>query len=296
MRIIFRGINSSISRKKSNAIEALENALDPSLATIMIPLVEENPIDMLLALGRKTFEQPSLNGDPSKIYTHLLRKKDWVTTVLALHVMIKDRNNGVDQGILESLLESDNEHIHNMVQRLLYHLKSEPLGKEAPMDTEISIPDKIMHLRKIQIFEGLAVSELAAVASVTEEVDFPVNEVVMREGEPGDTMYLIMNGEVAVIKNMAEGDVTKEMELDRIGAGDYFGEMALIEDNVRSATIRTSEDCRFLVLDKQEFTEIVREYPQIALHMSRVLGDRLKKLHETIKELEEKIKELEKSS
>jgi CRP-like cAMP-binding protein len=127
------------------------------------------------------------------------------------------------------------------------------------------------------------VGELAAIASVTEEVDFAQGEVVIREGEPGETMYLVIKGEVAVIKELPEEEKAKEIELDRIRAGDYFGEMALFEDRPRSATIRTAEDCRFLVLHKREFTEIVREYPQIALHICKALSDRLLKLHEKLK-------------
>ncbi len=62
------------------------------------------------------------------------------------------------------------------------------------MESEISLPEKILHLRAIQIFQDLSVSELAAVASVTEEVVYPAGEVVIREGEPGDTMYMIIKG------------------------------------------------------------------------------------------------------
>jgi CRP-like cAMP-binding protein len=62
--------------------------------------------------------------------------------------------------------------------------------------------------------------------------------------------------------------------------------MALFEDVVRSATVRTAEESRLLVLNKQEFTEIVREYPQIALHICRVLSDRIRRLHQKIQSYE----------
>ena len=106
------------------------------------------------------------------------------------------------------------------------------------MGTEISIPDKILYLRKIQIFEELSITELAAVASVTEESVFQPGETVIKEGEPGEIMYLIIEGEVSVNKGQAKGH---EIELDRISTGDYFGEMALFEDMPRSATIRTEK-------------------------------------------------------
>ena len=148
------------------------------------------------------------------------------------------------------------------------------------MEKGISIPEKILHLRTIQIFEGLSVAEMAAVASITEEVLYPKGTVIIKEGEKGETMYMIIEGEVSVIKGSPAGP---EVVLDKIRAGDYFGEMALFEDLVRSATIRTEQDTRVLVLDKREFTEIVREYPLIALHICKVLSQRLRKLHERVR-------------
>lgn len=152
---------------------------------------------------------------------------------------------------------------------------------EKSMQTESTIPGKILLLKGIEIFEGLAVGELAAVASVTDEIDYPEGEIVIREGDSGETMYLIIEGEVSVLKKPSEGP---EIELDRIGSGDYFGEMALFEDVKRSATIRTREPSRVLVLHKKEFEEIVREYPLIALHICKILSGRIRKLHEKIKE------------
>jgi CRP-like cAMP-binding protein len=169
-----------------------------------------------------------------------------------------------------------------MAQRAMDKEDQDPVKLEEMMETETSIPEKILRLKSINIFEGLAASELAAIASVTEEVEYPAGDIVIKEGEAGETMFLILKGTVAVIKGEGEEGV-QEIELARIGAGDYFGEMALFEDAVRSATIRTAEDSRFLVLHKQEFTEIVREYPQIALHICKALSSRIRKLHEKIK-------------
>ena len=100
-----------------------------------------------------------------------------------------------------------------------------------------------------------------------------------QEGESGETLYLIIKGEVSIIKGRGE---SSEFELDRIGGGDYFGEMALFEDVPRSATVVTLQPSRLLVLHKQAFKEIVREYPQIALHICKVLSGRIRKLHEKI--------------
>ena len=84
---------------------------------------------------------------------------------------------------------------------------------------------------------------------------------------------------MAVIKNCSP---EKEIELDSISDGDYFGEMALFGDDRRSATIRVKKDSRFLTLQMEELQEIVSEYPQIALHVCRILSMRIRHLHSKI--------------
>jgi ATP/ADP translocase len=290
MRIVWRGIYSADSRQKSNAIEALEDLVGHSLSKTMLPLVEDLSPSECLATGRKNFELPDFDSNAALLYHHLLGKYDWVTVVLTLYLIGRQGFDGLDRGIVEDLAKSDNSHIQQMAQSIVSEKPTHVHGEEADMETSSSIPDKILRLRGIQIFEGLSVSELAAIASVTEEVVHPLGTVVITEGETGETMYMIIAGEVSVNKSQEGGS---QIELDRILAGDYFGEMALFEDVVRSATIRTEEETRLLVLHKQEFTEIVREYPKIALHICRILSQRIRVLHEKIKREERQIEDLD---
>jgi hypothetical protein len=283
MRTIWRGVSSTNSRQRSNSLEALDDLLDSSLSGIMIPLLEDLPLSQCLAIGRKKFQLPNFDSNPAAIYHHLLAKQNWVTVVLTLYLIGQQDVDGLDKGFVENLTKSENVYVRQMAQCVIDQQQGLPGKKEDGMVSEFSIPDKIMHLRRIQIFEGLSVTELAAVASVTDEIVFQPGKTVIKEGEPGETMYLMMEGEVSVNKSHGEG---REIELDRISAGDYFGEMALFEDIPRSATIRTEKESRLLVLHKREFAEIVREYPQIALHICKVLGARLRKLHEKVKRYE----------
>ena len=147
------------------------------------------------------------------------------------------------------------------------------------MTDETTISEKIMLLKGIELFESLSVGELAAIASVVEEIDYPVDEIIIKEGSAGDTLFLMIEGEVSVIKDLGE---INEVEIDRMTDGEYFGEMALFEDTVRSVSIRTEKPSCFMVLHKQEFKEIIREYPQIALEICKVLSGRIRKLHKKI--------------
>jgi hypothetical protein len=284
MRIIWRGLYSTDSRQRSNALEALEDSIGRSLSEAIIPLLEDQPVSHCLAIGRKLFKIESIESKPGDLYAHFLSQRDWVTVVLCLNILGKEGLNGLDREEMERLNHSDNVFVRDLARRVSQATASGIKTKEPTMDTGISIPDKIFHLRGIQIFEGLSVSELAAIASVTEEVEEPAGVDVIKEGEQGETMYMVISGEVSVIKGQPTGH---EIELDLIGGGDYFGEMALFENEVRSATIRTKEETRLLVLHKREFTEIVREYPQIALHICKELSNRLRRLHEKVRRAEQ---------
>jgi hypothetical protein len=290
MRIIWRGLSSADSRQRSNAIEALEDSLERSISGALLPLLEDLPPSQALAEGRKTFQIPSFDSDRGGgLYRHLLAKYDWVTVVLSLNFIGKEGPGEGDQGIEEELvhlMKSENPHVRQMAQRTFNGKHFEFQKKETEMEEEISIPNRILHLESINIFKGLSVSELAAIASVTEEVVYPEGTVVIKEGEVGETMYMIISGEVSVLKGE-----DMQIELDRMGAGANFGEMAFFDKPVRSASIRTEEKTRLVLLHKREFTEIVREYPQIALHIcnvfSRIIRELQKKIRQEGKESDE---------
>ncbi|MBT8357720.1 MAG: cyclic nucleotide-binding domain-containing protein [Desulfobacterales bacterium] len=280
MRIIWRGITSADSRQRSNSIEILDDVMDHSLSKILIPLLEDLSPAECLRTGGKYFQLPVFKNNLNLLYSQLLTEEDWVTVMLALHLLdVKDCER-LDQKIVNQLKQSNNDYVKSTFKCMVGDQPSTVSERKNKMETEISIPDKILYLRKISILQGLSVSELAAVASVTEMVAYPIGETVIKEGDSGDTMYLIIKGEVAVIQTQG---VSSEIEVDQIGEGDYFGEMALLDDIARSATIRTKQESHLLVLHKLEFTEIVREYPQIALQISKELSRRLRKQKEKMK-------------
>ena len=136
--------------------------------------------------------------------------------------------------------------------------------------------EKILLLKEIEIFSGLSAAELAAIAAVTKELDYSENSTVIKQDTIGETVFLIIKGRVDVIM---EHTGKEPVVIDEIGAGGAFGEMALIDNSPRSATIQTTEPCRFLILHKQEFKETAIEFPRIALQICSVLSRRIRHLH-----------------
>lgn len=285
MRLIWRGISSTNKTQRSNSIEALDSRIEASLSKILMPLLEGLSVSESLDTGWKHFTLPRFSpSNPSDLYRYLLTSGDWVNVLFTLSLVAVQDTPIVEEERIQELTEADNPFVRRMARQTLRRLEGAGSERKDDMEEEITIPDKVLRLKGIQIFEGLSVNELAAIASVTEEIVVEPGQIVIREGEPGDTLYLIIKGRVAVLKGYSEEVEGKEgVELAQIGDGDYFGEMALFEDAPRSATIRTLDKSRLLVLHKREFTEIVREYPQIALHICRALSQRIRELHSKVK-------------
>jgi len=280
MRTVFRGLFSSNSRHRANSVELLNDIMDKKMFNMFAPLLEGDDLSRTLAAGKKFFKLPPFESDQKQLFAAMLLDPDWLEVVLALCVLARHPGAAVSHAsLIRGLKSSSVQHIRQMA----IYVENKDLPrldpKEQIMDSELGVSEKILLLKNIAIFSGLTVSELSAIATVTEEVAYPEGATVITEGEPGETVFLIIAGEVAVCKGHEQN---KEIKLDTMSNGDYFGEMALFEETGRSASIRTQKPSRFLVLHKQEFNELVREYPGIALQICTVLSHRLRHLHEKI--------------
>ncbi|MCF8104486.1 MAG: cyclic nucleotide-binding domain-containing protein [Desulfohalobiaceae bacterium] len=275
MRTVFMGLFSRDSRQKANSIELLGDIMDRKLFEMFLPLIEGSSLYQTLAAGRQFFKLPGYDSPSKLLFPALLQEKDWIEVLLALN-LLKDLDQEAKQHteFLNKLLSSPNPHLRQLAEQVVDQFLNEVDSEEQVMDNRLTTADKILLLKKIAIFSDLTVSELGAIAAVTEEKDYPQGEIVIKEGEQGEQVFLIIAGEVEVVKQQRD----KEIRLDTMEVGNYFGEMALFEEARRSATIRTKRPSRFLVLHKQEFNELVREYPRIALQICTALSHRLRNL------------------
>lgn len=99
-------------------------------------------------------------------------------------------------------------------------------------------------------------------------------EVIVMQGESGDCMYVIQSGQVEVMQRLG----SEEVRLAVLGPGDFFGEMALFEREVRSATVRALGEARVLTVDKRTFMNRVHEDPSLAYRLVQTLSQRLRKV------------------
>jgi CRP/FNR family transcriptional regulator len=99
-------------------------------------------------------------------------------------------------------------------------------------------------------------------------------EIIVKQGESGDCMFVIQDGLVEVVSETGQGDVRLALR----GKGDFFGEMAVFEREVRSATVRALGDARVLTIDKKNFLSRIYEDPSLAFHLLQTMSSRIRDL------------------
>jgi di/tricarboxylate transporter len=129
-------------------------------------------------------------------------------------------------------------------------------------------------LAKVKLFAGLDRVTLAKLAAHLESVPVPGGTALFHQGDPADAFYLVARGAFGAFVT-AEGDPI-ERRVNTLAAGDPFGEMGLLSDHPRAATIRADTDAEVLRLDRARFLALVREEPSVALAVAASLGERLR--------------------
>lgn len=142
----------------------------------------------------------------------------------------------------------------------------------------LSKVDRILLLREVPMFAGLSPDDLERVAEIAEEQLFLDQSLLCREGEYGDTLFVVTSGKVDVIKSVADG----EKVLASRGVGEFVGEMAILESAPRSATLRANGTVRVLVIDGNAFNAILLDRPEVAVSALRHMSKRVRQLNEQV--------------
>ncbi len=127
---------------------------------------------------------------------------------------------------------------------------------------------KIKRLSEVQLFSTCNRRELAQIAALTVEVDIPAGRVLMRQGEPAHECFVIESG-------TARASI-RGRKSSKLGPGECFGEMALIDSAPRSATVTAETDMSVLVLSSREFSTLIDDVPSVARKVLAVVAERLR--------------------
>ena len=141
---------------------------------------------------------------------------------------------------------------------------------------ETKIPEGVFRMREalqnVLMFRDLPLKAIDLIAEKLQLVQFPKDTLIFSIDDPADCMFIIKSGEVKVIAGVDENDEV----LAYLGRGSYFGEMALLTGEPRSATVMTSLDTELFMLTKRDFDFLLSQHPSIAVALSHVLSQRLR--------------------
>ena len=134
-------------------------------------------------------------------------------------------------------------------------------------------------LAQVPVFETLAAAQLTRVAAVAVPRSFDARQVIFREGDQSDTCYIVRSGHARAIRRHGDG---RTITLAHFGPGDIFGELAMFDDERRSATVETLEPLDAIAVLGPDMRRLLREHPDISAKLVISLGRRLREANERI--------------
>ncbi|MGQ5523914.1 Crp/Fnr family transcriptional regulator [Chitinimonas sp. PSY-7] len=137
-------------------------------------------------------------------------------------------------------------------------------------------------LKQIPLFFGLSDEELSHVEASAASRTYAKGTIIINEGEAGSSMFLLVQGRMKVYVSDVNG---KEYILAVLGPGEYVGELALLDDEPRTASVETEDQCTFLVIQKEDFLALLHNHPHIQFKVLVNLVHRTRQLTEAVKNL-----------
>lgn len=150
----------------------------------------------------------------------------------------------------------------------------------------MSLQNEVDQLRRIPLFAQIDTAKLKLIAFTSERLTFAAGQSLFREGDPGDGAYLILSGSVDVLLSTEAGPIT----IAHLEQNAFVGEMAILCDVPRSATISASEAVDALKIKKETFFQLLKDVPQMALEIMRELAQRLHNTNEELRDARAQLK------
>jgi len=137
-------------------------------------------------------------------------------------------------------------------------------------------------LKQIPLFSELGDRDLEKIIQVASQKRYHKDNTILIEEEVGSTMFVILSGRVKISRISDDG---REVILSILSDGDFFGEMSLLDGHTRSANVTSIDESELLVIRREEFLQMLKDFPQIAINLLKELAQRIRKRDEHIKSL-----------
>lgn len=144
----------------------------------------------------------------------------------------------------------------------------------------MSLNEEVELLRNIPLFAKLEPSKLKLLAFTSERITYEAGQVLFHQGDVGDAAYIIVEGSASVLVETGEGDI----EVAKLGRNDFVGEIAILCDVPRTATVKATAQTVTLRITKDLFFRLVAEFPQMSVEIMRELASRLEHTTQQLRE------------
>ncbi len=146
----------------------------------------------------------------------------------------------------------------------------------------MSLEHEVKLLRNIPLFQNIEASKLKLLAFTSERLNFGAGDVLFRQGEMGDAAYIVIEGEADVV--IENKDISAESVVATLGANSILGEIAILCDVPRTATVRAKTELTTLKISKDVFFRLVLDFPHMAVEIMRELAARLERMNQMLNE------------
>jgi len=266
--LLKRKLQLSIFEKKiyeSKVIEIFEEYLNNDLKDKIIPIIDNITLKEKRNKSLKFYaELDKVNLDI--LFTEKILKQDSWYYLIALYESKALENNDVNFGEL-----IDNRYFKLFLNNL--NLNERDILNKSHIESlykhMITNLEKTLYLKDSSIFQGIPAKELIHIANNLKEVNLSSDKFLFKDGDIGDSMYFIIKGNIKILKG--------DLELVTLKKGDYFGEMALLDGEARSADAVSVNDSILLKLDASDFDKIMYSNDKIVKGILSMLSQRLRK-------------------
>ena len=284
--VLFEEASPERVAKRANALEVLDGMLEPATRALVMPFVDDGPLAGAPIAGAEP------QAFDAWVRAQIAHPNPFATFVV-LEALIARAHPGVATYGALALAHEDDVVRESAVRALaaggdrerLASMRDDPaprvaraarvaLGEEGDVETTL---EKLLTLRTAPLFATLRAEDLMPIARVATVERYEPGEPLFDEGAPGDTLYVIASGTVAI----AHGGV----KLATLGAGEALGEMSVLDGSPRSASAVAGPDgARVLCVDQEAFYEVMREQAELAEGIVRILSRRLREANEQLEE------------
>ena len=255
---------------KSKVIEIFEESLSVDFKSKIIPIIDNISLLEKNNAGIKLYNRLSTVNLDSIYSKNNINQDPWYYFIVMAD-LYSDKNNDMDFSQL-----INNRYFKLLFNNLNFNEKDifNKSNNESIFNTMITNLEKTLYLKDSSIFDGIPAKELIHIANNLKEVSLLSEERIFNDGDVGDSMYFIVKGDIKILKG--------DLELVTLKKGDYFGEMALLDGESRSADAIASTDSILLRLDANDFDKIMYSNDKIVKGILSMLSQRLRKANELL--------------